>query len=74
MNIEFRNLVDFTEDDYLAFRDDGIIYHFIKIIGLHHMKVSRKSVLYLELLNLRVEVVEKHTEDYLKLQAKIIKN
>lgn len=30
MNIEFRNLVDFTEDDYLAFRDDGIIYHFDK--------------------------------------------
>ena len=28
MNIEFKNLTDFTNDEYLAFREDGIIYHF----------------------------------------------
>lgn len=40
MNIEFRNLVDFTKNDYLAFRDDGIIYHFEK----NHWLVPYESI------------------------------
>lgn len=41
MNIEFRNLDALTEDDYLAFREDGIIYH----LGDHHWLAPYESII-----------------------------